>query len=315
MCTAIAYNGKGFYFGRNLDYEHGFGEQIVITPRGYSFNFRRRPPVNTHYSIIGIASVRQGFPLYYDAANEKGLCIAGLNFVGNASYGTFKSGADNIAHFEIIPYILSQCATVKETHALLQKVNITDEPFSNDTPPASLHWIIADKNGCIVLECMKDGLHIYENPIGVLTNNPPFPFQLFALNNFLGLSVKNPAESNWGGAALSPYSRGMGAFGLPGDLSSQSRFIRAAFVKSFSQSGDASGDTEQFFHILDSVKQVRGCTVTDDGKYEYTLYSSCFNEDKKTYCVTTYDNREIRSYYMYDGAVSPDSLTVYPLHD
>ena len=84
MCTAATYKTKDFYFGRTLDYECSYGEQIVITPRNYAFNFRHVGDMKNHYAIIGMAHVAEDYPLYYDAMNEKGVAMAGLNFVGNA---------------------------------------------------------------------------------------------------------------------------------------------------------------------------------------------------------------------------------------
>ena len=110
MCTAATYKTKDFYMGRTLDYEFSYGEQITITPRKYPFAFRHDGMPDTHYAIIGMAHVAGGYPLYYDAVNEKGLGMAGLNFVGNAVYAEVQDGKHNIAQFEFIPWILSRCA-------------------------------------------------------------------------------------------------------------------------------------------------------------------------------------------------------------
>jgi len=192
MCTAVTYKTKDFYFGRTLDYEFSYGEEITVTPRNYIFDFRHIGQLKSHYAIIGMAFVSEGYPLYYDAVNEKGLGMAGLNFVGNAAYKASVCGEKDIAQFEFIPWILSQCATVSEARAKLDGINLTGTPFSSQLPAAQLHWIIADKDEAITVESMKDGLHIYDNPVGVLTNNPPFDMQMFALNNYAGLSSRQP---------------------------------------------------------------------------------------------------------------------------
>lgn len=116
---------------------------------------------------------------------------------------------------------------------------------------AQLHWIIADKNEAITVESIKDGIKIYDNPVGVLTNNPPFDKQMFNLNNYMNLSPKSPKNNFSDKLNLNMYSRGMGAIGLPGDLSSQSRFVRAAFVKTNSLSGETESESvSQFFIFL-----------------------------------------------------------------
>jgi penicillin V acylase-like amidase (Ntn superfamily) len=172
MCTAATYKTKDFYFGRTLDYEFSYGDQIVITPRNYAFNFRHVGDMKNHYAIIGMAHVAEDYPLYYDAMNEKGVAIAGLNFVGNAVYAAIKPDVENIAQFEFIPWILSQCSSLVEVRELLERINIVNTPFSEQLPLAQLHWIISDENESITVESMSDGLHIYDNPVGVLTKNP-----------------------------------------------------------------------------------------------------------------------------------------------
>lgn len=314
MCTAATYKTKDFYFGRTLDYEFSYGDEITVTPRNYAFDFRHTSACTSHYAIIGMAHIVGNYPLYYDAINEKGLGMAGLNFVGNAVYAKPVSGKENIAQFEFIPYILGKCANINEAKSLLASINLTDTPFSEKLPTAQLHWIIADENGCITVESMADGLHIYDNPVGVLTNNPPFETQMFMLNNYMSLSPKQPQNTFANGLALNSYSRGMGALGLPGDLSSASRFARVAFTKTNSISADSENESvSQFFHILGSVDQQRGCCEVSEGKYEITIYTSCCNTTKGIYYYTTYNNHQISAVDMRKENLDSTELMRYPL--
>lgn len=314
MCTAATYKTKDFYFGRTLDYEFSYGDEIIITPRNFEFNFRMGKKMENHYAIIGMAHVAGDYPLYYDAINEKGLGIAGLNFVGNAYYNDCADGKDNIAQFELIPWILCQCETVKEVRELLKNINITNEPFSEKFPLAQLHWIIADKNEAIIVESMKDGLKVYDNPVGVLTNNPPFDKQMFELNKYMNLSSKLPQNNFSNKLNMEYYSRGMGGIGLPGDLSSQSRFVRVSFVKMNSVSGDdEKSSVSQFFHILNSVDQQRGCCDVGDGKYEITIYTSCCNASKGIYYYTTYNNHQITGVNMFKENLDGGKIIKYPV--
>ena len=84
MCTAAVYRTKDTYFGRTLDYEFSYGDEVTITPRNYPLKFRHIGAIEKNYAILGMAHVVGDYPLYYDAINEKGLGMAGLNFVGNA---------------------------------------------------------------------------------------------------------------------------------------------------------------------------------------------------------------------------------------
>ena len=211
MCTAVSLLSGEFYFGRNLDYEFSYGDEVTVTPRGYTFPMRGHAPLRTRYAIIGMAYVQGDYPLYYDAINEKGLGVAGLNFVGNAVYFPAQAERDNVTQFELIPWLLGQCATLCEARELLGRINLLNEPFSPELPLAQLHWLIADQTGSVTVESTADGLHVYDNPVGVLTNNPPFPMQLFQLNNYMALSPESPKNTFAPDAPLTTYSRGMGA--------------------------------------------------------------------------------------------------------
>jgi len=316
MCTAVTYKTDCFYFGRTLDNDFSYSEQVTVTPRNFVFDFRNGKTIKKHLAIIGMAYVADGYPLYYDAVNEKGLCMAGLNFVGNAYYFYPAYDKDNKAQFELIPYILSQCENVAKAKELLEKINITGEAFNGELPAAQLHWIIADKTQAITVESVKDGLKVYDNPVGVLTNNPPFDMQMFNLNNYMSLSPLPPQNEFSSAVELGAYSRGMGAIGLPGDLSSQSRFVRAAFTKLNSVSDkDEKSSVGQFFHIIGSVEQTRGCCVLENGKHEITVYTSCCNADKGIYYYTTYNNHQITAVDMNRENLGSDKLITYPLEN
>lgn len=314
MCTAATYRTKDHYFGRTLDYEVSYGEEVVVTPRNFPFHFRHMGSLPSHYAIIGMATVAGGYPLYYDATNEKGLSIAGLNFPGNADYKPLAEGKDNVATFELIPWLLGQCATVEEAKDYLTRMNLADTPFSPQFPVSPLHWIIADRDCAITVESVREGIRIYDNPVGILTNNPPFDYQMTNLTNYMSLSTEPPENHFSDQLNLTPYSRGMGMLGMPGDLSSASRFVRAAFTKLHSISGTSESESiSQFFHILGSVAQQRGCVHMGEGKYEITIYTSCCNTDRGIYYYTTYENSQITGVDMHRENLDGQQLSRYPL--
>lgn len=314
MCTAITFKTKNNYFGRTLDLEYAYNEQVTITPRNYCFRFRHVAPIENHYAIIGMATVVSNFPLYYDATNEKGLSMAALNFPGNATYYPVKYNFDNIAPFEFIPWVLGKCKNVKDVRKLLEKNNITDLDFSPDFPNTPLHWIIADKKQAITVETTADGMKIYDNPVGVLTNNPPFDFQMLNLSNYMNLTASPPVNNLSATLDLQPYSRGMGAIGLPGDWSSASRFVRAAFAKSNSAADTGEKESvSQFFHIMDTVAVPKGTVLLEGDKQVVTVYTSCCNVNKGIYYYTTYENRQISSVNMKKENLESSHLITYPL--
>ncbi len=313
MCTAATYQTKNFYFGRTMDLEYDLTDDITITPRHYPFHFHHMDTMHCHYAIIGMALVKNDYPLYYDAVNEKGLGLAALRFEGGSMYQEFTPGKDNIAQYELFPWLLGQCSTVKEARVLLEKVNFITTPFQEDMPLSPLHWMLSDRSESIVIEPFGNTAKVYENPAGILTNNPAFETQVLQLSNYMGLSPKPPQNFFSSKLPLKTCSLGMGAIGLPGDLSSQSRFVRATFVKMNSVCGESEADSvSQFFHILGCVNQQRGCNSLGDGKYQTTVYTSCCNGDKGIYYYTTYNNHQITAVNMYNENLDSALLVRFP---
>ena len=311
MCTAASYKTLNTYFGRTLDYEMSYGEKITITPRNYPFNFRHIGINDNHFAIIGMAHISNNYPMYYDAMNEYGLGMAGLNFVGNAFYNEVEENKVNIAQYELISYILSTCKNVSEAEETIKNINVVKTPYSDNYPCASLHYILKDKDHCIVVEFMKDGTHIYSNKTGCLTNNPPFNYQLESLNKYAYLS--NTDLDKHFVIDDKFYSRGMGGMGLPGDLTSQSRFIRVSYASYFSLSKeDEKSSVNQFFHILETVSQTRGLCKVNKG-YEITIYTSCMNLNEGIYYYKTYDNYSISCVKLNKENLDSKDLILYEL--
>lgn len=312
MCTAATYHTKDHYFGRNLDLEYCYQETVTITPRNYPLPFRKLPPLENHFAMIGMATIAEGYPLYYDAVNEHGLAMAALNFPHSAVY-LKEDNRNNVAPFELIPWILGSCKSVYEAAEKLKGANIPHIPFSREFPVTPLHWMIADTTGSITVEPTADGIQVYDNLPGILTNEPPFPYHMTNLQNYLHVSNEEPVNRFAPSLPLQPYSRGMGGMGLPGDLSSASRFVKAAFTKLNSVSKDSeSASISQLFHILGSVAQQQGC-VKAGRLYEKTVYTSCCNVAKGIYYYTTYENSQITGVRLFSTDLEGTQLVCYPL--
>lgn len=313
MCTAITLNGDGFYFGRTLDYEFSYGNSVAFAPRNFRFGFSSAKLDSRHYAMMGMAHIENGIPLYYEAMNEHGLGMAGLNFMGYAHFGEPRGDKINLPPHEFIPYILGLCKDLSEARGLLANINLIDRGFSEELPIAQLHWIIADKSGALTVESTSHGFNVYENPVGVLTNNPEFPQQMLQLNNYMNLSAKPPINNFCSDIELHAYSRGMGAIGLPGDLSSESRFARVAFFKSNSVCDEGkNASVSQFFHVLGSVDSPRGCCDLGNGQYQITRYTCCCDCTHGVYYYTTYGNHRISAVNMCHENLDGDKLRVFP---
>lgn len=314
MCTAVSFGTKDHYFGRNLDLEYHYNEQVAVTPRNYPFSFRVEGAMPSHYAMVGMAMVDCGFPLYYEATNERGLSMAGLNFPGNAVYREPARGKVNLATYELIPWLLGKYETVAQVRQALGSIEIVNIPYSDAFPLSPLHWIISDKEESITLESVADGIKVYDNPVGVLANNPPFPYHMYRLTDFMGLSRECAQNRFSEKLDLKPHSLGLGSYGLPGDLSSPSRFVRAAYIKMNSVCGDSEEESvTQFFHILSGVAQRKGMAIARDNLYEYTVYSSCCNTAKGIYYYTTYGNSQITAVDMHQCDLGSSRVIAFPL--
>lgn len=306
MCTAISFSGKEHYFGRNLDLEYSYPEQITVIPRRFPIPFQKWNEFKEHYAIIGMAYTVNGFPLFYDATNEYGLSAAGLHFPNNASYFPENHSKTNIAPFELIPFLLCQCKNVRHAVRLLRTINPLNLPFSEKLPLTPLHWMVSDRIETVTVEPRRDGFRILNNPIGVLTNNPPFETQLLSLQKYQNLSPEESSEN--------PTIRGLQSFGLPGDWSSPSRFAKAVFVKEHSICGTSEAEAvNQFFHILKSVEQPQGCIRLKNGMLEKTVYSSCCNTKQGIYYYTTYENSQISAVNMRKVNLESQTPVHFPL--
>ena len=238
--------------------------------------------------------------------------MAGLNFPKNAVYSDLEEGKKNVAPFELIPYLLGCCGTLAEVRTALSDMCIVNVSFRKDLPVSPLHWLIADGDGSLVLECTREGMKVHDNPFGILTNNPPFPFHMSNVEHYMGLHAGGAENKLSPAYALENHSLGLGAFGLPGDFSSTSRFVRALFVKEHSVSGESEEESvNQFFHILSSVAMPKGCVLAANGEYEYTRYSSCCNTETQIYYYTTYEHRSIKCVDMHAVDLSGDALFIF----
>lgn len=305
MCTAVSFasqnaNRRFFYFARTLDNDRSYGEETVTVPRNFPLALRYRKNLDTHAAFIGTAMVIDGVPLFYDAASEHGLAIAALNFPKNAYYAPYEAHMEDhaLCVFEVIPYLLAACETVADVRVALADLHIVDTPFSKELPNTPLHFLIADRTETLVLEPTKNGLSLYSDPLGVLTNNPPFPMQMTAMQKYRNLCADVP-PSFLDGLLPSPDGFGFGAVGLPGDFSSPSRFARAAFVRHhmlsyLSMHAEKDSCAREVFHLLHTVSVPRGVCMREDGAYQHTVYTAVMDALHGIYYKTTYESGVIQ---------------------
>lgn len=292
MCTCIYLKGKNNYFGRNMDIHYSFNEQIINVKKGKEFILKNSKILRIKYSLLGIGTIINNYPLFSDAMNEKGLAIAGLNFLNNAYYFEYKEDKINITPYELPLFLLGTCSNVEEVKNVLKNINLLNEPFSNEIPLAYLHFMVSDLKKSIVIESTKEGLNVYDNDLNVLTNNPEFSYHKNNILNYLNLSIDDPINNKF-----ENISYGQGLIGLPGDYSSMSRFVKAYFVKENIIFND--NQINQFFYCLDSVFMPLGLVKAKDG-FEYTRYQSCYDLKKGKMYYKSYNDRSIKCVSFYD---------------
>ena len=302
MCTGIRFTDAegAMYFGRNLDWTQGYGERVVATPPAATIPpaFERDGDPAVGHAVIGMGIVVAGIPLYFDCGNDAGLAVAGLNFPPSARYAAEpRQGSVNVAAYEFPFWIARTFSSLDEVRAALASVTVVAKPVNEHLPVANLHWLIGDATGSIVVECMEEGMRVWENDADVLTNEPDFGWQRTNLCNYLTLTDEDPDAAAWGAMKLAPFGSGLGMQGIPGDYSGPSRFVKAAFVNSHypAQTGEAANVT-RLFRTLGSVAVPEGAAKMADGSHEKTLYTSCFSPATMTYYHATYDDPRIRSY-------------------
>ena len=315
MCTAICYGGLA---GRTLDLEFSFGEEVVISPRGFVREYVSLGRIEQKNALIGTAILRSGVPMYYDAMSERGLYMAALNFPAYAVYRDRIDGMRNLASGELIPYILGSSRSLEEAKSHLREINITPDGLLG-LPSTPMHWLLTDGKQALVAEPRDRGLVLTENPHGILTNAPNIEYQMTKLADFMHISPTNPQNSLTNKTEISTYSRGMGGIGIPGDFSSCSRFAKAAFLAANAreigtitpqtvENSDnlytnipqnarniAENNTNKaistFFHITEQISVPYGCVLTDEGRAVYTVYTSCADLARGVYYLTTYSCR------------------------
>ena len=313
MCTAVYLQGERPVFGRTLDLEYHYDEQVVLTPRRFAFSFRYEGACACHHAILGTAHVCCGQPLYYDAMNEQGLAVAALHFPDCGCYHPPVSGKRALCSFEVIPYLLARCSCVQEAVDLLRACVVTPDAFSADLPPTPLHWMIADARSCVVVESLARGLVIYENTLGVMTNAPEFSWQEKHLARYAGLDAYPRTGGLGKELSLSPVAKGSGAVGLPGDYTSPARFVRAAFAKTYTQAVPGEDAVSRFFHVMESVSVPSGCVRTEQGACVRTVYTACSDLARGAYRLHTYEDRVPRGVSFHDLDLTREGLQCFSM--
>ena len=333
MCTSVRFtstNGS-LYFGRNLDWESGYGEQPVFTPRnwngawafedaqsrqgkassgdGICRNAQECDGAHSARAVLGMAVIAQNIPLYFDCMNEDGLAIAGLLFAGFANYEACAiEGKTNIASYEFPLWVARNFSTVDQVKEELGRVAIIGKSIAG-MEPSQLHWMIVDASQSIVVEYTEDGMHVYDDPVDVLANQPAFDWHVENLRSYYMVRPDVPDTTCWGKARLEAYGSGAGMRALPGDYYSPSRFIRAAYLNAHYPAVESETDNvARLFHTLQSVSMIEGASRMKSGNFEKTIYTSGYSQETGSCYYNTYDDFTLKRCRISDFDRNGDEL-------
>lgn len=317
MCTGLILEAKNgnHLFGRNMDIEFSFNQSIIFLPRNYEgVNSETGRTIKPKYAVLGMGTVFNNYPTFADGFNEKGLAAAGLNFPQYAYYPAEREeGKVNVPQYDFLLWILANFESVDELKETLKNTLLVDERISKNVPNSTLHWIVTDVTGkAIVIEQSKEGLKVFDNHVGVLTNSPTFDWHMTNLNQYVNMSYSHVSGLKLDDKELVALGAGTGLVGLPGDFTPASRFVRAAFLRDamIKNSKDTLGMTE-FFHILNNVAMINGSVLTEAGKNDITQYTSCMNLEEKTYSYNTYENNQINVIDMNKEDINGTEMKTY----
>ena len=299
MCTAMTLKtGEGSsLLGRTMDFSGELNPSVYIMPRNYQWiNAMNTALITNPYSFIGAGQDAGGLA-FADGVNEMGFGAAALYFPGYACYRDSgrESGRLSVAAWELVGFLLGRCENVDRAAAIMGEIALAAVADKVTGTVAPLHWLITDQSGrSMVIEAMADGVHVMENPMGVLTNSPDFSWQMTNLRNFMSASPRQNPGVRWGETELTPFGQGAGSSSLPGGFAPPARFVRTAFEKTclpFPE-GQREG-VMACFHVLEGVSIPKGSVKTDTGADDYTQYTAVLDTATGEYFFRSYDNSQV----------------------
>ena len=310
-CTGLALLAKdgSYVSGRTAEFGLDLNLNALFVPRGYAFHGTRPDgskgmPYTSKYAFMGTNAFEA--PAVIDGLNEKGLAVGLFYFPGFAKYAepSPQNQSFSLSPTEFNHWLLSQFATVEEVKAGLNNVAIMPTQPQGWPVIPPVHYVVYDANGkSIVIEPMDGKLVVSDNPLGVITNSPPFEWHMTNLSNYVNLSPLGVSPRKIDGVEIQAYSTGSGLGGLPGDFTAPSRFVRAAvFASSSVQPVDSVDGAKKVLHLLNQFDIPLGSvrTAQPNGKIqnEWTLATVARDPKTLTYFFKTYDNQNLRKITM-----------------
>lgn len=294
MGTAIRFTDtkRHMYAGRNFDGIATYNAHPVAMPKGYSLSYAFLGNAKADHALVGIAQHHNKTLAYFDCANDAGLAISALQFAGYANYEMAPiQGKTNVAAYEFPLWVALNFTSVDQVEDALHDVALIGSPVDMQMGISMRHWMISDVERSIVVEYSDSGMHVFHNMVDTLANQPSFDWHMENLRNYLTSTGEVAPSAKWDIAILHPFGPGAGMRGIPGDIYSPSRFVRAAFLNAhYPKQSTENNNVARMFHTLQGVAIIDGSSQTQSKVYEKTLYTCCFSSKTHTLYYNTYDN-------------------------
>jgi choloylglycine hydrolase len=322
-CTSIRIKTEDglVFYARTMEGAIDYQSKVTVVPKRTIYHGTL--PDNTpkgltwtvKYGLVGMNAF--GSPLMTDGLNEMGLAVGNLFFPDYAEYEPFDPGKANstLSQYEVATWLLSTCATVAEVRQAISKVQVVQGPKEVFAP---LHFAIHDAQGnSLVIEYVKGKSHIYDNPLGVMTNSPGFDWMITYLSNFVNLSATNVPQIDLGGVVIKQFGQGSGLVGLPGDFSPPSRLVRmVAFTQSALPVKGSQAGLNLAMTIISNVDIPKGI-VRDKGEqgmqYDITQWAVAADLAGKKYYFHSHDNKNWRSVDLSKALQTAKGIQTIPL--
>jgi choloylglycine hydrolase len=299
-CTAFQLKAEdgSFIYCRTLEFGYKFNSELLVVPQGteYTGTALDRPGLKwkTKYGFVGMNQSMEK-TLVSDGMNEKGLVIGVLYLPTFAQYETPDSQRQDrtLGCWELPSFLLSTCMTVQEVKAALPTVLVAQQ-----SPPGMgdfilpIHYYISDKSGAVmIVEFVEGKRHVYDDPMGVLTNSPPFDWHLNNLANYINLAPVNAAPVQFSNWKVPEIGQGSGLLGLPGDFTSPSRFVRATIFSQWATPQKTALDAVNLgFHLLNTFD-------IPDGLVQSRPDNKNISHIETTEWVIVHDKSNLKTYF------------------
>lgn len=303
-CTdfMITAKDKSFVTGRSMEFSVPLDSSIFLHGPNQSYQStapkgRKAVQWTSKYGFLGVGAF--GGKAVTDGLNTEGLA-AGLLWLPTTEYPSTDGSTQKpfLAINDIVNWILGQFKGVDEVLTGLESVRVWGSSLAGlgEVPP--LHLSLHDASGkSAVVEFLDGEIYFYPNPIGTLTNYPPFEWQIVNLQNYLGLTAEARKPIELDGVEIKPTGEGSGLMGVPGDLTPPSRFVKIAYSKNLAmQAEDAKGAINLALHLLNTVDIPYGLNRNSEGQApEYTQWAVVRDLTNRTYSYRTYSDLNLKT--------------------